>query len=365
MKDDKLSNGDNSYSGDYNNKSQQQVHRSSKKPAPPVPKSVRPVERSDSINGSKYSSDSSEDSPAIKENIATTSLESDCKINLGETDPNSSIHTSSVIYTTASLDRPAKRSTEGHSERPIASDRKTPNVQFRNKLIEKPNVPPPSVPNRNSSEKSTDRPHSVHERPSIPPPERPQRSCDNKVKPRSMEVLNDSNDSGEDKNEDISKSLYPSLHELIDSSDNNEFLMDCESNDNSSVDSFKTQNNKTVNDCIAFADESDVEDNNNVSNKYKIDSTYVHKLKQNMAQNIPSKPPRSQSPANLIDKKELTITSEESQTNSSVNPTVNTTAEAIQTSSSVVPQTPPRPLPPRPLPPSKPRMATSTENTYL
>lgn len=361
FKDDKLPNGDNNYTGDYYHKSQQQVHRSAKKPAPPVPKNARPLERSDSINGSKYSSDSSEDYLTIKE---STSLESDSKVNLCESDPNSP-NISSVIYTTASLDRPLKRSTEGHIERPIASDRNklSTTIQMRNKVIEKPNVPPPSVPTRNSTENRTERPserpHSIHERPTIPPPERPQRSCDNKAKPRSVEALDDS-DLSEDKTEDNSKPLYPSLNELIDGSDLNELIVDYESNDNSSLDSFK-QN--PVNDCIAFADDSDVEDNNNVSNKYKMDSTYVQRLKQNM-QHIPSKPPRSQSPAanpTLGDRKELNTTSQDTQTNSLVNRSV----DAIQTSNDSFPPTPPRPLPPRPLPPSKPRIATSSENTHL
>ena len=230
-------------------------------------------------------------------------------------------------------------------------------------MIEKPNVPPPSVPNRNSVE----RPQSVHERPSIPPPERPQRSCDNKTKQRSLEVLNDSNcveEEDSNENESNSKSLYPSLNEFNSFEVSNESSND--SNDNSSVDSLKTSlKTKSMNasDCIAFADDSDVEDNNNVSNiKYKIESNSVQKIKQSIAkQNIPSKPPRTQSPPNLSLK--IESNDDSNQNDIKVDTTCNQSNHLTHTSFTAISQ--PQPRPPRPLPPSKPRIAASTENTHL
>lgn len=357
---ERVMNGENSYgySGDqYSNKSQQ-IPRPSKKPAPapPVPQIVKPLERSGSLNGRKSSSDSknsldlleTESSPN-RESVPT-SLEYNNNMSFGEN--NDSNH--SVIYSTASLDRPAKKVTDSSTERQNISDRKvSANIQLRNKVIEKPNVPPPSVPIRNS----TERPQSVHERPSNPPPERPQRSCDNKVKQRSLEVLNDSNgvedrdQSGE--NESNSKSMYPSLHEFIDS----------DSNDNSSIDSFKT---KTFceKDCIAFADDSDIEDNNNISNnRYKIDTNYTQRVKQSIPNTTPMKPPRAQSPANSIDKCESNPQSscdDLLSINKSIANTIVNTNHTVQTNLVVA-----QPRPPRPLPPNKPKIAASSEDTHL
>ena len=348
------------------------MNRSAKKPAPPVPQSSKPHERISSVNDNKYSSDSSEaEIPTTKESSVATNLDSNYEKNLiANIESNPSTTDSPVIYSTASLDRPAKKPLESHSERPMASDRKGANIQLRSKVIEKPNVPPPSVPNRNST---IDRPQSVYERPTIPPPERPQRSCDNKMKDRSLEFINDSNIIEEKscENESNSKSLYPSLNEFNCFDVSNESSN--ESNDNSSVDSLKTKTLNSNNDCIAFADDSDVEDNNNVSNnKHKIDSNYVQKLKQSIPnQTIPTKPPRAQSPANLIDKRESDLTFDES-IKSDIQSDIDSNAKSSQSNHSiessglsVTAQPQPQSRPPRPLPPNKPRIAASSENTYL
>ncbi|CAG2115838.1 unnamed protein product, partial [Medioppia subpectinata] len=195
---ERVANGDHTYIGDhYTTKSHHSSTRSAKKPAPAPPvalQGVRPLDRVAPINGLKTHSRNNSDSLEMvrerdRDLMTTSGVDSNDETNSVDSD-----HNSSVIYSTASLDRPAKRaldlSTHSSSERHPMVDRKvsTSNYQTRNKVIEKPNVPPPSVPTRSSLE----RPLSVHERPSVPPPERPQRSCDNKVKQRSLENLNNS-----------------------------------------------------------------------------------------------------------------------------------------------------------------------------
>ena len=164
-------------------------------------------------------------------------------------------------------------------------------------------------------------------------------------------------------NESNSKSLYPSLNEFHSSDASNDSSN--ESNDNSSVDSLKT---KSLNACdsIAFADDSDIEDNNNISNnKHKIDSNYVQRLKQSIPnQSVPSKPPRAQSPANLVSKIESIVGEDDpNQNDIKVNTNINSKESNHLNQCSAVNQSHSRP--PRPLPPSKPRIATSSENTYL
>jgi hypothetical protein len=373
-----LINGENHYSGD--NKAPQ-IHRSSKKPAPPVPSSVKPFERTGSLNGSKYvgsampsrlSFDELETESQTNSQLIPTSLDSNVNI-LKESNAsdNSTAH-SSVIYSTASLDRPSKISADNQSDRQLSSDKKvSASINLRNRMKEKPNFPPPSVPNR------SERPLSVHERPSIPPPERPQRSCDNKVKQRSLECLNDSNSmeektSLEDKSStNNSKLFYPSLHELINSDISIDSLEDSlnpfhENDSNSSTDSLKTKSSNEK-ECIAFADDSDLEDNNNHVNKFNIQSIDTQRVKKT----IPQKPLRALSPANHNEKSEDSLQSSARLIDDSllidsklVNTVENDQQLIVQNLSSIqsVAQ---QPRPPRPLPPNKPRIATSSEDTYL
>ncbi|XP_054168365.1 rho GTPase-activating protein 44-like [Oppia nitens] len=363
---DRLTNGDNTYFGDNYSSKAQQSHRSNKKQAPAPP--VRPLERVSSINGNK-SSDSLKSFDSETENTINNeiSFAESCDSN------------TSVIYSTASLDRPTKRLTNNS----VSNDKKvSTNIQLRNKVIEKPNVPPPSVPTRNTSE----RPHSIHERPSVPPPERPQRSCDNKIKERSLECLNEPNLIGdkqlfedksaesESKIEFISKSLYP-FNDLIDIEV--EKQNDIEINDSSSVESLRIKSVDPETDCIAFVDDSasDIEDNNNVTNvKFKVNSQLKVKI-------IPIKPPRAHSPANLVDKTidpELQSQSSSDDTHlidfksdsSPPTPTFTTSETTLPIKASNDPLTTqsiqPKPRTQmRPLPPNKPKIAASSENTYL
>ncbi len=371
---DMLINGENHYSGD--NKAPQ-IHRSSKKPAPPVPSSAKPFERTGSLNGGKYvgsatpsrlSFDEVETESQTNSQLIPTSLDSNVNI-LRESNAsdNSTAH-SSVIYSTASLDRPSKISADNQSDRQLSSDKKVfASINLRNRIKEKPNVPPPSVPNR------SERPLSVHERPSIPPPERPQRSCDNKVKQRSLECLNDS-DSMEEKTSlsdksstNNSKLLYPSLHELINADISIDSLEDSlnpfHENDSSSTDSVKTKSSNEK-ECIAFADDSDLEDNNNDVNKFNIQSIDAQRVKQT----IPLKPPRALSPANHNEKSENGLQPSiddslfiDSKLVDIVENDQQLTVHNLSSAQSVAQQ----PRPPRPLPPNKPRIATSSEDTHL
>jgi hypothetical protein len=386
MNGERVMNGDQSYS-DHHSK-HQNMPRSAKKPAPapPVPQYVKhTADRVMSINGnikshSRNNSDSLEAMvSSVNKDLMAASVDSTDEISFTEsTDSNHS----AVVYSTASLDRPAKRATDSAanpSERQIGSDRSDRKVssaayQLRNKVIEKPNVPPPSVPSRPSLE----RPQSVHERPSVPPPERPQRSCDSKTKQRSLECLNDDStvNSAEDKSSVDSVTKSGENHasipktfdsEVIDSDDCVLTSADSESYDNSSVDSLKTKNS-LPNDCITFADDSDVdvEDNNNV--KYKMDANLTQRSAAKQT-TIPVKPPRSQSPAlqkettglqsigddsPLIDFKSNPIAIGGEVSESALNTTVNAnTGQQIQ------------PKPRRPLPPNKPRIAAASEDTHL
>ncbi|RWS11466.1 rho GTPase-activating protein 44-like protein [Dinothrombium tinctorium] len=214
--------------------------RTSKKPAPPAPPSAEKVdknlERKGSLlnevvtatlprNGNRILKP---DRPSIKEKSHPSSHDQTLTL------------TNCVSYSTGSLDRKHLRNGEETN-----TDKKKRNSTSGSKSnrnsVEKPSVPPPSVPITNVQSIKSERPSSLIERPSVPPPERPQRSSDfSRTKGPSTENIDSISQ------ENCASNLYPDLNTL-------QKVATCEK---MKRDSTETNSDK---DSITFVDESDDE----------------------------------------------------------------------------------------------------------
>lgn len=241
---------------------------------------------------------------------------------------------SSLPFEYGSLDR--KNLRNGTTEKKIGG------TNTKSKLvsqIEKPNVPPPSVPISGTST----RPTSFVERPSVPPPERPHRSCDlpYKMKQKSLENLYDNdienNELSFNQSFDNETENYPHQENINTTFDNH-------TSDNS--DTLELNSNKEFcysdKDSIGFVDDSDEDGLNDFTKKdYRIRSKYPRKPKRVSS-------PQSSDETNQLPN-ELSLKSEYNK----------------NTELPTEPLSPTKMRPPRPQPPAfKPRLG-SNENTHL